>query len=162
MKVIILGALLFSLQSLAADFKMLDIQSDTDGDLTANLVIQVKADTTIKNVVYNNPTKPTESWSVEDLNKDKVTIIKRSGVAVVEISAETLNKSSMYFNITYLYKYNLFGSDRRVKKLKMFYVAPANLYQTMDMDTKQIVTNALFISRMENGKQKGIDRIDTW
>ena len=68
----------------------------------------------------------------------------------------------MYFNITYLYKYALTGSDRRLKQLKMSYVAPTDLYETMDMDTQQIVTNALFVARMDGGKQKGIDHIETW
>ncbi len=162
MKLLILAALLFSLPTLAADFKMLDIKSNVDGDLTATLVIQVNTDSTIENVVYNSPTKPTQTWSVADLNNDKVTIIKKTGVAVVEISAETLTNNSMYFNITYLYKYALTGSDRRLKQLKMSYVAPTDLYETMDMDTQQIVTNALFVARMDGGKQKGIDHIETW
>ena len=76
MKLLILAALLFSLPTLAADFKMLDIKSNVDGDLTATLVIQVNTDSTIENVVYNSPTKPTQTWSVADLNNDKVTIIK--------------------------------------------------------------------------------------
>ena len=162
MKSLLVVALFFALPVLAADIKMLDIKSDVDGDLTANISIQVKTDTTIQNVVYNNPTKPTEVWSVSELNKDKASIVKKSGVAVVELSAETITKNSFFLNIHFLYKYGLFGSDRRVKQLKMFYVAPSNIYQTMDMDTKKIVTNALVVARMEGSKQKGVERIDTW
>ena len=162
MKSLLLVALLFALPALAADIKMLDIKSDVDGDLTANIAIQVKADTTIQNVVYNNPTKPTEIWSVSDLNNDKVTIVKKSGVAVVEVSAETITKNSFFFNIHFLYKYGLFGSDRRLKQLKFYYVAPSNLYQVMDVDTKKVITNALFVARMDGGKQKGVDHIETW
>lgn len=162
MKSLLVVALFFALPVLAADIKMLDIKSDVDGDLTANISIQVKTDTTIQNVVYVNPTKPTEVWSVSELNKDKASIVKKSGVAVVELSAETITKNSFFLNIHFLYKYGLFGSDRRVKQLKMFYVAPSNIYQTMDMDTKKIVTNALVVARMEGSKQKGVERIDTW
>lgn len=162
MKSLFVVALLFSIPIYAADFKMLDIKSDVDGDLSANIMIQVKADTTIQNIVYNNPTKPTEVWSVATLNKEKASIVKKSGVAVVELSAETITKNSFFLNIHFLYKYGLFGSDRRVKQLKMFYVAPSNIYQTMDMDTKKIVTKALVVARMDGGKQKGVDRIDTW
>ncbi|MBC7458154.1 MAG: hypothetical protein H7235_07745 [Bdellovibrionaceae bacterium] len=162
MKSLLVLALFFVLPVLAADIKMLDIKSDVDGDLAAEILIQTKADTTIQNVIYKNPTKPTEVWAMTDLNNDKVTIVKKSGVAVVEISAETITKNSFLFNIHFLYKYGLFGSDRRLKQLKMFYIAPSNLYQTMDMDTKKIITNALFVARMEGGKQKGVDRIDTW
>ncbi len=162
MKTFLLAALLFSLPALAADIKMLEIKSNVDGDLTASISIQVKTDTTIQNVVYINPTKPTEVWSVSDLNKEKASIVKKSGVAVVELSTEPITKNSFILNIHFLYKYGLFGSDRRVKQLKMFYVAPSNIYQAMDMDTKKIVTNILVIARMDGGKQKGVERIDTW
>ena len=162
MKSLLVVALFFALPVLAADIKMLDIKSDVDGDLTANILIQTKADTTIQNVVYNNPTKPTEVWSVSDLNKTKISIVKKSGVAVVELSAETITKNSFVLNIHFLYKYGVFGSDRRVKQLKMFYVAPSNIYQTMDMDTKKIITKVLFVTRVEDGKEKGVDHIETW
>jgi hypothetical protein len=161
LKAFLLVALL-SLPVFAADFKMLDIKSDVDGDLQANIVIQVKADTTIENIVYNNPTKPTEVWSVSELNNDKAALVKKSGVAVIEISTETITKNSLKFNIHFLYKYGVFGSDRRLKQLKMYYVAPSNLWETIDLDTKNIITNAIVIARMDGKKQKGVERIDTW
>ncbi len=162
MKTLLLAALLFSLPTLAADIKMLEIKSDVDGNQTATILIQALTDSTIQNVVYSNPIKPTQTWTVASLNQNKVVIIEKKGVAVVEISAKTLTKNSFLFNINFLYKYGIFGSDRRLKQLKMFYVAPSNLYQTMDVDTKKIITNAIFIARMEGDKQKGIERIDTY
>ena len=162
MKSLLLAALLFSLPTLAADIKMLEIKSDVDGNQTAIISIQASTDSTIQNVVYSNPLKPTQTWTVSFLNQNKVVIIEKKGVAVVEISAQTLTTNSFLFNINYLYKYGLFGSDRRLKQLKMFYLAPSNLYQTMDVDTKKIITNAVFIARMEGDKQKGIERIDTY
>ncbi|MBC7752990.1 MAG: hypothetical protein H7Z71_02050 [Moraxellaceae bacterium] len=162
MKTLLLAALLFSLPTLAADIKMLEIKSDVDGNQTATILIQALTDSTIQNVVYSNPIKPTQTWTVSSLNQNKVVIIEKKGVAVVEISAKTLTKNSFLFNINFLYKYGIFGSDRRLKQLKMFYVAPSNLYQTMDVDTNKIITNAIFIARMEGDKQKGIERIDTY
>lgn len=162
MKTLLLAALLFSLPVVAADIKMLDIKSDVDGNQTATISIQALSDTTIQNVVYSNPMKPTQVWAMTSLNQNKVVIVEKKGVAVIEISAQTLSKNSFLFNIYFLYKYGLFGSDRRLKQLKMFYVAPSNLYQTMDVDTKKIITNAVFVARMEGDKQKGIERIDTY
>ena len=162
MKTLLLTALLFSLPVVAADIKMLDIKSDVDGNQTATISIQALSDTTIQNMVYNNPIKPTQVWAMASLNQNKVVIVEKKGVAVIEVSAQTLTKNSFLFNIYFLYKYGLFGSDRRLKQLKMFYVAPSNLYQTMDVDTKKIITNAVFVARMEGDKQKGIERIDTY
>lgn len=162
MKAFVLGVLLFSLPVLAADIKMLDIQSDVDGDMQANITIQIQDDSTIETIVYINPTKPTESWTVDQLNQDKATLVKKSGVAVIQISAESESNNSLIFNIHYLYKYNVFGSDRRVKQLRFHYVAPTNLYEAIDMDTQKVITHARVVARMDGAKQKGVDRIDTW
>ncbi len=162
MKSFLLATLLFSIPALSADIKMLEVTSDEPSAVVSIIAIQVQPDFTIENVVYKNPTKPIEVWTVADLNKNKVTLLQKNGISIVEISAQTMKKDDIVFNITYLYKYGLFGSDRRVKQLRMHYVAPSNLFETVDMDTQKVVTHAVFVARIEGGKQKGVDHIDTY
>lgn len=143
---------------------LMEINSDVDGDDTAYLGIQVANNhSAIENVSYQNyPDKPAKIFTVAGLNKDKETIVKQGPAKIVEISVTSLSRTSMIFNIHYIYEFKLLGSDKRDKKIRISYVAPLNQYQMMDMDTKKIVNRAFFYVNVKNGKQVGISRIETW
>lgn len=164
MKQILLAIIyLITTSAYALDVPMMEVQSDIDGDEVAHIALQVSASTRIESVLYQNyPNTPYRNFSIEDLNKDKETIVKKGPAKIVEIATETISKNSIYFFIHYIHEYKLVGSDKRVKTLKMYYVSPTNLWETQDTDTKKVVTKAFFYVNEVNGKQKGIDRIETW
>lgn len=141
---------------------MLNVQTDAD-PRTAIISIDALADTTIDKIVYTIAPDPAKAFSVVDLNKSKATIIKKGPVAVLEISAKSVSKNNLVLSVIYLYKYSIFGSDRRTKKLQMYYVTPTDLYETRDLDTNKVVLNAYAYVRYDSGgNAAGIDRIETW
>ncbi len=165
MKTLIVAALFFSLSAQAEVIKMLSLQTDADTTQTGTVSIEVAADTTFLNVSYGIDQDPTstKNISVADLNKSYVTIVKKGPVAALELAAKSASKNDMMVSVRYLYKFSIFGSDRRVKKLHMYYVAPTNLYETRDPDTNKVVTNAFAYVRYDSsGDAAGIDRIETW
>jgi hypothetical protein len=162
-KIILAVGLLLNISAFAENVHMMEINSDVEGDETAKIALQVNAQKVIGSVLYQNyPNTPYKNFPIENLNKDSETIVKKGPAKIVQIATETINKSSIYFFIHYIYEYNIFGSDKRVKKLKMYYVSPSNLWETMDTDSKKVVTKAFFYVNFINGKQVGINRIETW
>lgn len=166
MKTLILSlALLFSFSAQADVIKMLSLQTDADTTQTGTVSIHTLADTTFTDVEYGIDQDPNSNKmiSIADLNKSYQTIVKKGPVAALELAAKSSSKNDMIVSVRYLYKFSIFGSDRRVKKLQMYYVAPTNLYETRDVDTGKVVTNAYAYVRYDgNGDPAGIDRIETW
>ncbi len=162
-KIILPLVFLFSLSAFAENVHMMDINSDVENDETAKIDLQVSTKKVIESVLYQNyPNSPFQNFPLEKLNKDQEAIVKKGPAKIVQISTESINDSSINFIIEYIYEYKVFGSDKRKKKLKMYYVAPTNLWETMDTDTKKVVTKAFFYVNIIKGKQVGINRIETW
>lgn len=162
-KIILAAALLFNISAFAENVHMMEINSDVEGDETAKIALQVSAKKVIESVLYQNyPSSPYQNFPLEKLNKDSEAIVKKGPAKIVQISTESISATSIKFFIQYIYEYKVFGSDKRVKELKMYYVAPTNLWETMDTETKKIVTKAFFYVNVIKGKQVGINRIETW
>lgn len=165
MKTLILATLLLAFGAQADTVKMLTLQTDGDTTKTGEMFIETLADTTFDNVVYGiiGDTEGPKSIKVDKLNKSKVSIFKKGPVAVLELSAKSATKNDMILSVHYLYKFSIFGSDRRVKNLRMYYVSPSNQYETVDPTTNKVITNAFAYVRYDNnGDVAGIDRIETW
>ena len=147
----------------AADIHMMNVQSDIEGDDVAKIGLQVSTDTTIQSILYQNyPNTPYRNFLITDLNKKSETIVKKGPVKIVELSTESITNNSINVLIHYIYEYKLTGSERRIKKIRMSYLSPLNAYVAIDTDTHKIITNAFFYVRIVNGKQVGVDRIETW
>lgn len=165
MKSLILAVALLAFQAKAQDIQMLTIKTDVDTTQTGLMQLRVLPDTTFTHVVYGleNDTEPAKEITFDKLNKGKVAILKKGPIAVVELSAKSLAKNDAVISVHYLYKYSVFGSDRRVKQVQMYFLSPANLYETRDMDTQKVITNAFAYARYDaNGDAAGIERIETW
>ncbi len=165
MKALLLTIALLTFQAQAQDLKMLTIQTDVDTTQTGIMHLRVLSDTTFTHVVYGleNDSEAPKAIAVDKLNKSKVSILKKGPVAVVELSAKSTTNNDMILSVHYLYKYSIFGSDRRVKKVQMYYLSPANMYETRDMDTQKVITNAYAYARYDSsGDPAGIERIETW
>ena len=162
-KLILATVLLLNISAFAENVHMMDVNSDVEGDETAKIALQVNAQKVIGSVLYQNyPNTPYQNFPLEKLNKDSEPIVKKGPAKIVQIATESITASSINFFIHYIYEYKVFGSDKRVKKLKMYYVAPSNLWETMDTETKKVVTKAFFYVNVMNAKQVGINRIETW
>lgn len=158
-----LASLFVSATVFATDVHMLNVQSESEGDKVAEISLQVNANNEIINLTYlPEPTKPLQVISLDDLNADKVTLIKQGPVKVVNLYANSHSKKSFTLTIDYMYEHKLFKPERREKNLEMYYVAPTNLFETFDPDTKKVITNAYLYVHYVNGKAKGIDHIETW
>lgn len=148
----------------AVDVPLMQIQSEASGDDIAYLGIQVsETSTSIYNLTYQEKAEgAVRAFSITGLNKDKETIIKQGPVKVVEISANSMSRSSFILTIHYIYEYKLMGSDKREKQLKVEYVSPVDQYQISDVDTQKVINRAFFYVNQKNGKQVGIAKIETW
>ena len=142
---------------------VLAIKSSVDGDKEAQLKIELTSDNKILNVRYKNkPELPERVYPVQDLVKDPAAIVKKGPVSVVEFMIENVEDNSFVLGIRYLYQFNLFSkSDRRIKKIKINYNAKADKFVLTDIDTGSEVKKAFTHVRIENGKQKGIESIET-
>jgi hypothetical protein len=162
-KFILATVLLLNISAFAENIHMMDINSDAEGDETAKIALQVNTKKSIESILYQNyPNNPYQNFPLEKLNKDSEAIVKKGPAKIVQIATETITATSIKFFIHFIYEYKVFGSDKRVKELKMYYVAPTNLWETMDTETKKVVTKAFFYVNVIKGKQVGINRIETW
>lgn len=142
---------------------VLSIKSSVDGDREAQLKIELTPDNKILNVRYKNkPEQPERIYPVQALTKDPAAVVKKGPVSVVEFVTENVEDKSFVLGIRYLYAFNLLSkSDRRVKKIKINYNSKADKFVLTDIDTGLEVKKAFTHVRMENGKQKGIESIET-
>lgn len=163
MKALVLISLLFAFQAMAEDVEMMKIKSDIDTSQSATVSIQTLGDQAIKSISYEADSQPEKVYPVEKLNKSRVTLIKHGPVAVLEMSTQAVSPRNIILSVRYLRKFSLLGSERQIKKLQMYYLAPSNHYETRDLDTQKVVRNAYAYVRYDKeGKAQGIDRIETW
>lgn len=162
MKLLGLILTVFLTQTATASLTQLfDIKSEIDGDETAYMMLEEGAGHAFMNLQYKKPGQ-VRTFSIDSLNKSKQAIVTKGPVDVVSLSVNSSSATSMTLNIHYLYQYNIVGSDRRVKKLKVSFNAPANRIMTIDVDSGREIRHAYVYVRTEGGKEKGIDRIETW
>ncbi len=162
MKSVLILTMLFSLRSWADNIEMIKIQTDADTNAVAVMSIETLADKTIQNISYNIEGAEEKSYSVEKLKDSRASLFKNGPVSILDISTESISKTDIILTVRYLYNFSFFGSDRRVKKLQMRYVAPDNTFETIDIDTQKVVRNAFAYVRYVKGVAKGIERIETW
>lgn len=161
MKALLLSLItLITLSAQAESIPMLDVKSESEPAETGYMNLNVEN----TNFVSLNFTdvKANRDILITTLNQQKVKLIFKGPIDIVLVSAQSLSANSMILNVHYLYEHKLINSIYKVKKLKMYYVAPSNLYETMDMDTQKVVRHAYAYTRFINGQQKGIERIETW
>lgn len=152
---------LFSLNLFATEIPMIDVVAEAQPNSTGYIDLAVANDSTFLGLAFKAENE-VENVTIQDLNKKKSTIIKQGPVDIISVSAKSSSSNSMLLSIHYLYQFKLINSIYKVKQLKMYYVSPTNLYETVDVDTNKVVTHAYGYSHFVNGDVKGISRIETW
>lgn len=161
-KFILSLTILFSVMLKAEVVSMVDIETEVEPGVKGLLSTEVNSKNQFVNMIFEYPGQETKSMSVADLIDKKQTILKMGPIKVVEASIDPINSTSMIVNVHYMHHYKLVGSIRKVKKFKMFYNAPANFYEAMDVETNKIIKHAYAYLKYVDGKKVGIDRIETW
>ena len=147
----------------AASVHMVEITSDSAGDAPAQVALNIGLNSKIEGILYQNmPNAEYKNFPLLDLNVNRKALVTKGPVKIVEIGTESITATSIYFYIHYIYEYKLFGSDRRFKKLKMSFVSPLNMFETIDTDTKKSVSHAFFRVNIIKGKEVGIATVDTY
>lgn len=156
MSVLFAAGIIFGSTAHAERFDVLTIGSNVDGNDTETLEVEMSG-AAITNIHFKG-----KAYDVARLAKKPATVISKSGVAVVEFLSENVKSTSFTLVIRYLYEYKLIGSDRRTKKISVTYDSGRKDFQLKDRDTGKTIKNAYTYVRIVDGKQKGIDRIETW
>lgn len=156
MSVLFVAGMILGNTAHAEKFDVLTIGSNVDGNDTETLEVEMNGGA-ITNIHFKG-----KAYDVARIAKRPATVISKSGVAVVEFLSENVKSTSFTLVIRYLYEYKLIGSDRRTKKITVAYDSGRKDFELKDRDTGKTIKNAYTHVRVVNGKEKGIDRIDTW
>lgn len=154
----LISAKAFALQSVP----MIDVVAEAEPSSVGYINLNVQDDSTFDSLNFTDKVKENKTISIADLNKKKVAILSKGPVNIVSVSAKSLTNNSMLVNVHYLNEYKLIGSKYKIKQVKVYYVAPSNLYETMDVDTNKVITHAYAYSNIIGGQIRGISRIETW
>lgn len=150
-----------SASAFAKNIKLIDIKSEIDSDIT-QIGISTANGKSISHVYFQDPTKPILLFTMDELASDKRTIVKKSIVPIIQLSAESITPTRFILNVHYMHHYKLVGSVKKVKPFKVSYIGPADNFEIVDTETKKAVKNAFARVNTVNGKEVGISTIETW
>ncbi len=155
--------MILALKTWALDVKMLEIRTEDFPEELTTVALTVDDANVFQSFIYTPPKDPQKIYTITQLNEGKQSLKKKSGVEIIEVSGESLSTNNININIHFLHRYKLIGkSERKVKPLRMFFESPTNLYLTEDLETRKIITKAFVYINYVDGKEKGIDRIETF
>lgn len=148
----------------AAAHKILDITSDGDKTFLSKIDVDMndKNIATKLNYIPTNESEKLQSYSTENLLKNKITLLSEKGVEIVGLKLQKINATQFVAVLHYLYQFKLFNRIYKDKKIVIYYSTPDNRYLAHDPEIKRTVSRLHFlVNYNDRGKQVGISKIET-
>ncbi len=149
----------------AVRLQMIEITSQSDPAKTSSIFIDYNDKThEITSLSYKRDIMKNkiETISIQDLIKEKQPVYEQMSIDIISLFATKINLQQYIITVDYLYEFKFRNSIYKNKKISVYFSTPQNRFEAVDLDTKKTITKMYFHSHFVDGKEKGVEKIDTW
>lgn len=163
LQLVFLAAISFAITSQAKVEKVLEITTDSDPNLVAEMSIEVSPNGKPNSVHYLPDANENiiKKFSIDQLLTDKVSLLTKTQVSIISVQLNKLSETAYDFNIIYLHQFKLLGSQYKTRRFNASFSAPDNRYIIRDTVSQKMVSKLHLLTNYgSNGKEVGIAKID--